>query len=344
MASLPAPTFEGIVKALKEKRLAPVYLLHGEEGYFIDALASEFEKVLGEDEQVFNQYVVYAPDTEASRVCELCRGVPMMSDRLMVILREAQAVNASYLDKLKNYVANPSPTTTLVICFRGAKAKGKELMAALKKCNAVVFESKKLQDYNIAPYIERYIKSKGLGAEQKAVEMLRDYVGTDLSRLYNEIDKLSTLLPSGGAVTPELVERHIGVSKEYNTFELVDAFAARDPNRVFRILTYFRSNPKAVPLVVASSLIFNFFADLLQAYYVPGGSDAAISQELKLTNSFALKRIRLGMSRYNAFQIIEILGAIRRFDTAAKGVESRQNEHQLFLDLAYHILSAPGRL
>ena len=342
--ALPAPTFESIKKALAEHRYASVYLLHGEEGYFIDALAREFENILQEDEKAFNQYVLYAPETEPAQVIDLCRRIPMMSRYQVVILKEAQAIRAEKLAKLAPYLADPVDTTILVICCRGAQAKGKELMAALKKSDAVVFESKKIADYNIPAFIGTYIKQKGLSADQKALEMLRDYIGSDLGKLYNEIDKLATILPPNAAVTPEAIERNIGISKEYNTFELVDAFAAKDAKKVFRCLAYFRSNPKAVPLVLATASVFNFFADRLTAYSVPGRTDAEITRELKLRNQFALKRIRQGMANYNAVQLVEIISAIRAFDTKSKGIGSRQNEHQLFHELAFHILTAPGKL
>ncbi|MDE6197419.1 MAG: DNA polymerase III subunit delta [Muribaculaceae bacterium] len=342
--ALPAPTFEGIMKSLRQRQYAPVYFLHGEEGYFTDALAREFEKILPEDEKAFNQYVIYAPETDPLQVMDLCRRIPMMSERQVVILKEAQAIRADKLAKLIPYFASPVSTTVLVVCHRGVQAKGKELMAALKKGGAVVLDSPKIKDYNLPAFIGQYIRQKGLTADQKALEMLRDFIGSDLSRLYNEIDKLADLLPPNAAVTPEVIERNIGVSKEYNTFELVDAFAARDGKKVFRCLAYFRSNPKAVPLVLATASVFNFFADLLAAYYVPGRTDAGITEELKLRNSFALKRIRQGMANYNPFQLVEIISAIRTFDVRSKGVGSRQNEHQLFYDLAYHILTAPGRL
>lgn len=342
--ALPAPTYEGIKKAIKAREFAPVYLLHGEEGYFTDSLAAEFENVLSEDEKAFNQYVLYAPETEPTQVIDLCRRIPMMAERQVVILKEAQAIRADKLAKLAPYLADPVPTTLLVICCRGAQAKGKELMNAVKSGNGVVFESKKIQDYNIPAYIGAYIRQKGLSADQKALEMMRDFIGNDLSKLYNEIDKLATILPPNASVTPEVVERNIGVSKEYNTFELVDAFAARDAAKVFRCLAYFRSNPKAVPLVLATSSVFNFFADLLIAYYAPERTDAAISDVLKLRNQFALRRIKQGMASYTPFQLIEIISAIRRFDAQSKGVGSRRNEHQLFYELAFHILSAPGRI
>lgn len=344
MAAIPAPTYESILKSLKQKQFASVYLLHGEEGYYIDALTKEFEAILPEEEKDFNQYVVYAPETEPAQIIDLCHRMPMMADRQVVIVKEAQAIRADKLNKLHTYVAAPVASTILVICCRGAVAKGKDLMAALKKSGAVVFESKKVPDYNIPAVLGTYIRSKGLSAEQKALEMMRDFIGTDLSRLFNEVDKLATLLPPRAEITPEVIERNIGVSREYNSFELVDAIAARDGGKVFRITQYFRSNPKAVPLVMASASIFNYFSDLLQAYYAPDRSDGGIMAELGLRNRFALGRIKTGMSRYTAMQTVEILSAVRAFDVQSKGVGSRQNEHQLFHDLMYHILSAPGRL
>lgn len=344
MAVLPPNTFEGIRKSIAERRYAPVYLLHGEEGYYIDVLVKEFETILSEDEKVFNQYVLYAPETEPVKVMELCRRIPVMADRQIVILKEAQAVRADKIAKLAPYLAEPVATTVLVICSRGSALKGKELSAALKEGGAVVFESKKVADYNIPAVAGTYIRDKGLSADQKSLEMLRDYIGSDLSRMFNEIDKLAALLPERAAITPEVIERHIGVSKEYNSFELIDAVSARDPKRVFRILAYFKSNPKAVPLVMAVAGVFNFFADMLIAYYAADRSDSGLMAELGLKNSFALRRIKTGMSRYTAMQVVEIISAIRDFDVKSKGVGSRQNEHLLFHDLMYHIMSAPGRL
>ncbi len=174
--------------------------------------------------------------------------------------------------------------------------------------------------------------------------MLIDYVGTDLSRLYNEIDKLMTALGAGATVTAEAVERNIGMSKDYNNFELVDALAVKDSGKVFRIADYFRSNPKNNPLVVSASTIFSFFADLLAAYYCADKSDNGIMAELKLRWPGQIKRYRAAMQRYNAFQVIEIIAAIRRYDAMSKGVGSRQSDHNLFHDLLFHILTAPGNI
>lgn len=336
-------TFDSLRRSVANKQLAPVYLLHGEEGYYIDALVKDFENILSEDEKVFNQYVLYAPETEPSKVMDLCRRIPMMAERQVVILKEAQAIRADALNKLHLYASSPTPTTVLVICCRGAAAKGKDLIAAVKK-TGVIFESKKVRDSALPQLISQYAREKGLNTDQKATVMLAEYIGTDLSRLYNEIDKLATILGKGAAITPEAVERNIGISKEYNSFELVDALAAKDAARAFRIIAYFRSNPKAAPLVLTAASVFAFFADLLLVYYSKDRSERGIMETLGLKYPIQAKRYLTGMRSYNPFQIIEIIGAIRSFDVKSKGLGSRQNEHRLFYDLVYHILTAPGRI
>jgi DNA polymerase-3 subunit delta len=269
--------------------------------------------------------------------------VPMMAERQVVILKEAQAIRADQLNKLHRYAAHPLSTTILVICCRGAAAKGKELIAAVK-ANGIIFESKKVTDYTVGPLIASYIKTKGMTAEQKSLEMLRDFIGTDLSRLFNEIDKLAQILGARAAITPEAIERYIGVSKEFNSFELVDAIAMHDAAKVYRITEYFRSNPKANPLVLTTAAIFAFFSDLLIAFYTPDKTDQGLMSALKLKSNFQLRRYRTAMTHYNAFQVIEIMGALRDFDAKSKGVGSRLNEHLLFRQLMHHILTAPGKI
>lgn len=344
MAPLPQPTPESICKSIKSGDIAPVYVLHGEETYRIDTLVAQFENILTDDEKVFDQYILYAPDTETSTLLGICRGIPAIARRQVVIVKEVQAQRAGWVDKLVSYIQNPVPTTVLILCSRGAVIKGKEFNAALKKGGAVVFESKKIQEYNAGPYIAGIVKEKGLSAEPKALSMLLEFVGTDLSRIHNEVGKLAALLPPGACITPEVVERNIGVSREYNSFELVDALAEHNVEKCFRIARYFQSNPKAAPLVMVTASIFNFFADLLTVFYLPDRSDSSIANELGIRNQFGIKRVRSGMANYNAVQVVEIIGAVRDFDIRSKGVESRQNEHKLFNELIYHILSAPGRV
>lgn len=337
-------TYENLSAQLRARKFNPVYLLHGEEGWFIDALVQEFEKILSDDEKEFNQYVLYGPQSTIGQVIEACRRYPMMADHQVVILKEAQAMRADALDKLAPYILNPSPQTIFVICSRGATAKGKEMLAALRKTSAVIFESKKISEYQLGPYITSHINARGLNVQPKALEMLKEYIGSDLSRIYNEVDKLMTILGQGATITPEAIERNIGVSKDYNAFELVDALATRNIERAMRIVAYFRANPKAVPTVMLTAAIFGFFSDLLIIYFEPDKSERALMQALRLKSPYALKRFGAAQRNYNAFQVIEIIRAIRRFDVQTKGVGSRRNEYDLLQETVFRILTAPGTL
>ena len=340
-----ATTFESLMASLKKGDVRNVYLLHGKEGYYIDELVKAFEKVIPEEDRDFALTNVYAPQvSDPQAIIDMCRQLPMMTDRQMVIVREAQSASAAFMDKLARYVASPTPSTIFVVASRGDKIKGKEFEKALKASGGVTFESKEVWPSQIPGLISAYIKSKGMSADAKAVEMLGDFVGTNLSRLFNEIDKLAEILPAGAMVTPEAVERNIGISKDYNNFELVDAIAARDAAKVMRIAAYFEANPKQNPFVVTVSSVFNFFADILQAFYVKDKSDHGLQEALGIRNSFGLKRLKLGMRNYNAFQAIEILDAIRRYDAMSKGSGSRQDPYKMLGDLFFHILTAPGKL
>lgn len=343
MAVTSSVTYESLRESLSRGRYAPVYLLHGEEGYYVDVLAEMFENVVPPDEKDFNQYILYAPEVTMDQVIDVCRRCPMMAPRQVVILKEAQAIRADQLNKLHPYVMNPTPSTVLVICCRGAVAKGKDLLQALRS-TGVVFESKKVNEAGASVLIARYLKEKRLTPDPKAVEMLRDFVGTDISRLYNEIDKLAVILPPGATVTPEVVEQNVGVSKDYNNYELIDAVAARDASRIFRIASYFAANPKNNPLVMTSAILYGFFSDLLICQFSPDKSDAALMQALKVKTAWPLKRFRLAMSRYNAFMTIEIISALRDFDRKSKGGGSRQNEYDLFRELMFRIVTASGKI
>lgn len=342
MATTPAtPTFPALRAQIKKRNFQPVYLLHGEEGYYIDELVKDFEEIIPEEERDFNLYTLYAPESGVETVMDVCRQYPMMSEYQVVILKEAHAIRADALNKLHNYVSQPTPTTILVIVCRGAQAKGKELLATVKK-NGVIFESKKLNERNILPVISDLIREKNLNVEDKALSMLRDYIGTDLSRLYNEIGKLALILGPGAMITPEAIERNIGVSKDYNNFELIDAINTRNAAKVFTIVEYFRNNPKNNPTVMTVSSIFNQFSNLLIYHYTRDKSQSGYMDALGLKNAWHLRGYEIAARNYNVRQTIEIISAIREFDTKSKGVGSRQNEYDLLKDLAFHILTARG--
>lgn len=336
------PTFSELKRQLAARvNLAPVYLLHGEEGYYIDELVKDFENLVPEEERDFNLYVLYAPESGVETVMDVCHRYPMMAERQVVIVKEAQAIRADQLNKLHSYAERPNPTTVLVISCRGAQAKGKELLAAVKK-NGAIFESKRLSERNVVPVINDLIKDKGLNVDPKSLSMLRDYIGADLSRLYNEIGKLALILGPGAMVTPEAIERNIGISKDYNNFELIDAIVSRNAAKAFTIIEYFRNNPKNNPTVMTVSSLFNQYSNLLIYHYTRDKSQSGYMDALGLRSAWGLRVYETAARSYNVRQTIEIISAIREFDTRSKGIGSRQNEYDLLKDLIFHILTARG--
>lgn len=338
-----SPTFSDIHRQIASGKAAPVYLLHGEEGFYIDRLAAEFAAMLPEADREFNLYTLYAPEVSMAAVDAACRRFPMMADRQVVILKEAQAIPANELNRLHTYASSPSPTTTLVICCRGAAAKGKDLIAAVRK-NGVIFEAKKLRDSNVGPVLAGLVKDRGLNIEPKGLAMMTDYVGTDLSRLFNEVDKLAVALGPGAMITPEAIERNIGVSKDYNNFELIDAIAARNGAKAYKIVAFFRANPKNNPWVMTLSALFNFFSDLMIYHFTRDKSPASLAGAMGLKSQWQLNRYTGAARNYNAFKVIEIIGAIRRADVMSKGVGSRIDPYDALQELVFRILTAQGRL
>ena len=342
------PTFQSIQAQLRSGRPAPVYILHGEEGYYIDALSHAFEELVAEADRDFNLTILYAPQTEPAQVIDACKRYPMMADRQVVILRETQSgfsgrISATnYLKALAGYVASPSPTTVLCICFRGAEAKCAEFFRSLTKGRGVNFQSKKLNERNIGPAIAGFVKERGLNIEPKALAMLSEYVGTDLSRLYNEVGKLTVSLGPGAMITPEAIERNIGISKDYNSFELVTALANHDTARAFTMVRYFASNPKNNPVQPLCATLSNYFSNLLIAWYSRDKSEHALMEALGFRWPVQLKDITAGMRFYGPWQVVEIIGLLRRFDANSKGNGSRLDPYDLLNDLVFHILNPIG--
>ncbi|MBD5322534.1 MAG: DNA polymerase III subunit delta [Bacteroides sp.] len=336
-------TYPQLVKEIRAKRLKPVYLLHGEEGYYIDELVNLFENLLPEEERDFNLYTLYGPETGVETVMDVCQRLPMMAAHQIVILKEAQAVRADSLNKLHHYAERPNPSTVLVIACRGEKAKGKELTDAVKK-NGVIFESKRVTERNILPVISDLIKDKRMSVDPKALSMLRDYIGTDLSRLYNEIDKLAFILGPNAMITPEAIERNIGISKDYNNFELLDALNNRNAAKAMTIVEYFRNNPKNNPTIVTVTMLFNHYANLLIYHYTRDKSPSGYLDALGLraNETWRLRNYEIGARNYNVRQTLEIISAIRECDCRSKGIGSRQDAYDLLKDLIFRILTSSG--
>lgn len=336
------PTFNDIRRQLQAGTPAPIYVLHGEEAYYADELVKDFEALVPDDEKDFNLYILYGPQVTPDVVIDACLRYPMMSERQVVIVKEVQAVGrkADFLNALVEYAKRPNPQTVLVIVGRGATLSGAPFMNAVKGSKGVVFNSAKLWESQIGPKIEELAGQSGLSIDDKAKAMLIDHVGTDLSRIVNEVKKLTLVLPKGASITPQVVEKLIGVSKDFNNFELIDAIARRDAAKSYRIVEYFRKNPKPNPAIVTGALLFGFFAKLLLAHYAPEKSEAGIAGAIGTRPGGAdVRRIMAAMRMYNARQVVNAISACRTFDVRAKGVGSRLNEYDLLRELIFVILN-----
>lgn len=334
--------FDRLRREINGRQLAPVYLFHGEEGFFIDELLKAVEGALPEADREFNLYTMYATESSAAAVVARSQGYPMMADRQIVIVKEAQGWGADDWETIAAYAARPVPTTVLAIASRGKTIKSKALTTALTACHGVDFESKKLKDTAVMPVVEQLVKARGLNIEPKGLEMLCDYVGGDISRIYNQVEKLVVALEAGATVTPEAIERNIGISKEYNTFELRDAIFARDMGRALRIVEYFRANPKNNPAVPVPATIFSGFAELLVYQFMRDKSPSAVMSALGLKWSGQVARIEKAARGFNARQTIDIIAALRDADRKMKGVGSRQDSYDILRDLVYYILTTRG--
>lgn len=334
------PTVNDIRERLRANAPAPIYVLHGEEAYYTDELVKDFEALVPDDEKDFNLYILYATQVEPDVVVDACLRYPMMAERQVVILKEAQNCKADYLNRLVEYAKRPNPQTVLVIVGRGETLTGAAFMKAVASGGGVVFNSPRLWESQIGQKIEEIVAENGLKIDAKAKAMLLEHCGTSLSRIVNEIRKLTLVLPKNSFITPQVIEKLIGVSKDYNAFELVDALATRDAAKCYTIAEYFRSNPKNNSSIAANAQIFNFFANLLIAHYTPDKTNDGLAKALGMKpRSMPLGRVERAMRMFNARQVINAISACRRHDARSKGVGSRQDEYDLLRELIFTILN-----
>lgn len=344
MAKTAGITRQKLEESIRKKDFAPIYLLMGEESFYIDRIANMLlSYTLTDEEKDFNLTTFYGADSSMSDIVLTCRRYPMMAERQVVILKEAQAAKTGRQmnwELLQQYAQNPSPTTVLIVCHKGGPLKAASLIKTLGqslsngKPAGIVFESPLLRDYNIDKAVAEYASTIGCKIEDKAQAMLIEHIGCDMALLAKEIDKLKMILPPDGMVTTALVEENVGISKEYNNFELVNAVAQRDRVRTFKIIRYFRNNPKKGPSVLAASALFTFFANLLIAFYARTTDERILMEALRMKTPYQLKDYRLGMRCYTATQSLKAIGAIREFDARSKGIGSNRNEYDLLEELA----------
>ncbi|MCB0433021.1 MAG: DNA polymerase III subunit delta, partial [Mangrovimonas sp.] len=271
-----------LIEDIQKKKLKPIYFLMGEEPYYIDRI-SEFidQNVLSDDEKGFNQMVIYGRDASIDEIVSNAKRFPMMAEYQVVIVKEAQDLSRT-IEQLADYAKNPQPSTILVLNYKYKTIdKRKTLYKTLQK-TGVVFESKKLYENQVADWIRRVLSPKDYTISPKAAQMLVEFLGTELSKINNELEKLQILLPKGAQITPEHIEENIGISKDFNNFELRKAIGERDVFKVQRIVKYFGDNPKDNPMVVTVSLLFNYFSQLLQLHGLTDKSPRNVASALKI--------------------------------------------------------------
>lgn len=308
-----------IVNDIKAGNIKPIYFLMGEEPYYIDKLTEYMEtNLLSEDEKGFNQTVLYGRDVSVDDIVSTAKRYPMMAERQVVIVREAQELSRS-IDKLESYAENPMPTTVLVIAYKYKTLdKRKKLTKFLDK-TGLVYESKKLYENQVGDWLKRVLAGKKLNIEPKAAAMLVDFLGTDLSKIANELDKLAIILPQGSTITPELIEENIGFSKDFNVFELRKAIGERNVKKAYQIAQYFADNPKDNPLVLTVGQTFGFFVQLLKYHGLKDRSPKSVASALGI-NPFFVKEYDVAIKNYPMKKVSQIVASLRDIDVKSKGV------------------------
>lgn len=333
-------TYEGILSDLSEGKFAPLYILMGEESYFIDKITDFIaQNALREEERDFNQTVCFGSDVSAAAVADMARRYPMMAERQVVIVKEAQ--NIKQWDQLEQYFEKPQPTTVLVIAYKNGTIDGrKKILTKAQNAGGVIFESKKLYERDLPVFMVDYLKRHQATIDHKSCQMIAEHIGSDLSRLTSELDKVCLSMPEGSRhITPEVVEEQIGVSKDFNGFEFRSAIANRDILKANQILKYFDSNPKSGGPFMLIPLLFNFFQNLMLAHYAPQKTDSGVAQFLDLRNAWGAKEYMIGLRNYSGMKTMQIIQKIRETDAKSKGLDNPNTPvGDLMKELVFFIL------
>ena len=309
-----------IVNDIRKNSIKPIYFLCGDEPYFIDKVAQFIaDNVLTEEEKGFNQTILYGKEIGVEDIITQAKRYPMMAEYQVVIVREAQHLSRT-IENLAVYAANPQPATVLVVCYKYKVIdKRKKLYKELLNGDAEILITKKLYENQVSDWVRRLAKTKGMAISHKAAGLLVEFLGTDLSRINKELEKLMVVLPEGADITPEIIERHIGISKDFNNFELKKAIGEKNLPKATRIIQYFAQNPKDNPFVVTVSLLHNFFSQLLQYHGLQDRSPKGVASALRI-NPYFVNEIQNAAKNYNMRRSSEIVSKLRELDLKGKGV------------------------
>jgi len=310
-------TYEEIFSNLKKKIYHPVYFLMGEETYFIDKISDYIsDNVLTEAEKGFNQTIMYGKDTEPHNIIANARRFPMMSNYQVIIIREAQ--NIKNIEELESYVKNPLKSTILVINYKYKTLDKRKTFPKLIDQKGILFEAKKIYDNQLPAWIINYLKNQQYTITPQAAAMLSEYLGADLSKVVNELDKLIISLPAGVQITPDHIEKNIGISKEFNVFELQNALGERDLLKANRIINYFGANPASNPIPIVIASLFSYFSKILNYHFLDDKSQNNVASVLQV-HPFFVKTYVAAAKNYNIKKLVEIVSILREFDMKSKG-------------------------
>jgi DNA polymerase III subunit delta len=326
-----------LLKEIRNKKFEKIYFLHGEEPYFIDVLTKAIqENALEESERDFNQSILYGKDAEVLSLISELKSYPMMAERRLVILKEAQYFKA--IEQLESYLENPVTSTIFVICYKYKTfdARKKTLKNALK--NGVVFKSEKVKEYQLAEWIQQNVKSSGYEMTSKACMLMVESLGNDLGRIVKELEKLAVLIEKGTTINDKHIEENIGISKDYNVFELTNAVANKDNLKALKIVDYFEHNPKAADLVFVISNLFKFFSQIMRIHFLPNKSREAVAKALGV-HPFVAGELTNAKNKYDPRKIAANIALIHEYDLKSKGVgNTSATQGELMREMVYQLI------
>ncbi len=331
-------TFEDILKSLKKKEYAPVYFLMGDESFFIDQITDYIiDNALSESERDFNQTILYGKDTDIGTIVTTARRFPMMAKKQLVVVREAQ--NIKNIDQLSSYVQNPLKSTILVINYKYKSLDKRKNFTKEVAKNGILFEAKKIYENQVPDWIKNYASKQGYLIDSKACFLLSEFLGNDLSKIKNALDKLTINITSGKRISSSDIERNIGISKDFNNFELQNSLGKKDVFKANQIINYFSTNEKNNPMVVTIALLHSYFSKVLKYYFIKNKTnDKTVASSLHI-NPYFVKDYKLAARNYNPKKLVSIIAMLREYDLKSKGIGDASSKHgDLLKELIFKIL------
>ncbi len=353
---MPRESFENITASLKAKKYAPIYFLEGEEPYYIDQIADYIENnVLDESEKEFNQTIMYGKDTDLISLISAAKRFPMMAERQVIIVREAQEIKnltetinvkiksksakkETEISPLEEYALKPLSTTILVICYKYKSLDKRTGLAKSMDKNAVIFNSEKIKDYKLAEWIAKFTNDQKIKINPKAVQMLADHLGNDLSRIVNELNKLAINKKNDVEITPDDVQQFIGISKDFNIFELQNAISAKDILKANKIIDYFGKNAKEHPFEMNIAVLYTYFSKLLFYQTLPNKNASDVMSQMRV-NFNQIKELEQAGKNYSLDKLVKIIGYLHEYDMRSKGIDGFQSDKsELMREMLFKIL------